>query len=811
MSKVYVDVVLPLALPPLTFEGGENGDDLAEGMYVSVGLGASRSYMGVVWRVHTSLPRKGRARPILSVARDIPPLPAQQMRLWGWIASYYMIPLGVVAKYAMTAPFKARGTQQEGGAVVAIHRPTIKTVALSPTINSEEELEAAFTSLKRAKIQYAALTAVVEALGEDAFAAAIPLKPLSLDSVIVKKLTDRGILTVGETEAPSDRVGKCGEVELAAEQQATYRALAGSAARYDTVLYRGDDPAPLLAAIAGTLRRGGNALLLLPELPEGNPLSGRIRDIFGGVAVFCLAEASADRKAQAYFRVSATGTPSAIVADGRPGPNAAPPNTQYTDSQPQGSLVVGSRQALFMPFPRLDLVVVMQEHDPLYKRNDFPPRIHMRDSALMLASLYGAKTILQSATASLESWFNATGGRYGLVEAAEEEAGAEDGTESACAAEAARPWRESRPPQSAEAKRFPNLPTDRSAPSAFPAACRTTISDTLRAAKRGERRAHLNFDLIRGIENALGAGGQVLLLQNRRGYSTLVECEACGWSPRCPHCNVNMVLHRGEHALRCHYCDAGTAIPAHCPDCRTPLGDSKGFGTEKIEAVVAQMFPGARVARLDSDVAPDASRVRGIVRAFRARETDILVGTQMVLHEFYDRRVALAAMLNADNILNMPDFRAGERMMQTVAFLARHSERLIIQTSQPDNPVLLCAASGDYPAFAAGQLAERRQFLYPPWCRLIAVKLAHAQREELYAAAEWFHAAARRIMYEGGEVSAPIQPTVERVQGRYIVEFILKVPRERSFSHAKEQLSTILTAMAKKHRAVEATINVDPQ
>ncbi|GHV02462.1 primosomal protein N' [Bacteroidia bacterium] len=739
----YADILLPLAIPPLTFRVGELVGELVEGAYVSVGVGASRLHAGVVWRLHDTPPAKGKVRPVLAVMHDVPVVPPGQMRFWEWLSAYYMIPLGVVAGFAMAAPFKSKGTQQEGLTVKAFERPMVKTVGLGSTVADEESLGQLFETLKRARAQHAAMIAVVEALetsaaserGEAALSeATVPLKPLGIDATIVKKLCERGALRVGEQEQTFEPE-PMKEAPLTDEERAAYLEVERALSAGKTTLYRGDETAPLLAVVDRVVRQGGNVLILTPEITADHHLAMAVREQFGRRAIVYLPEMSERRKAMACLQLA---------------------------SGQEGMAVVGSRQALFMPFRRLDLVVVLREDDPLYKQNDYSPRISARDAALMLASIYGAQTILQSAVPSLESWFNAAAGRYLLVEAG----------------------------QSGDRARI-------------------AISDTLRAAKRGERKHHFNADLFDAMGRALGGGGQVVLFQNRRGFSTLVECQACGWSPRCPHCNVPMVPHQSGSELKCHYCAARQPLMTHCPDCRAPLGESRGFGTEKIEAIAGELFPGVAVARLDSDTAPVESRFRAIERAFLDRRIDILVGTSMLLRDFYTAPIALTAILNVDNLLGAPDFRAAERTFRTIDFFARRSLEMVIQTSQPSAATLQQAAMGDYRAMAAEQLDQRRQFLYPPYCRLIVIRMAHPERDWLWRGAEALIALCRNEL--GDTIQGPVLPTVERVRGLHVVDLIVKVPRERSFSHAKELLAQVFKAAAAPMRGIRITLNIDPQ
>ena len=291
-----------------------------------------------------------------------------------------------------------------------------------------------------------------------------------------------------------------------------------------------------------------------------------------------------------------------------------------------GEFVVGVRSSIFLPLKRLQLVVVDEEHDASYKQADPAPRYNARDCAVVMARLWGGRTLLGSATPSLETWVNAGSGKYGLASLTER-------------------YGDARPPE-------------------------IFVSDTIRAAKRGERHAHFNKLLLDKMEAALGRGEQVMLFQNRRGFAPYVECSECGWTARCPHCNVTLTYHKGGGKLVCHYCGYTAPVPVKCPSCKVTDVVPRGFGTEKVEEEIARLFPAARVARLDRDSVTSERAFNAIIADFEARKTDILVGTQMITKGFDFGGVSLVGILNADNLLNNPDFRAAERAFQLMMQVA---------------------------------------------------------------------------------------------------------------------------------------------
>lgn len=435
-----------------------------------------------------------------------------------------------------------------------------------------------------------------------------------------------------------------------------------------------------------------------------------------------------------------------------------------------GELVLGTRSALFLPLRNLKLVIVDEEHDSSYKQTEPAPRYQGRDSAVMLAHLHKARVVLGSATPSIESYVRAATGKYREVVLSERYGGA----------------------------KLPEV----------------IISDTIRAAKRGERKSHFNKLLLDKIGERLERGEQILLFQNRRGYSPYVSCGDCGWSARCPHCNVTLTLHGGNR-LTCHYCGYNEPMPKHCPACKTAEVAPMGFGTEKIEQEISNLFPEARVARLDRDTVTSESACRRIVEAFERGETDILVGTQIITKGFDFSNVTLVGVLNADNLLNAPDYRASERAFQTIMQFAGRGGRgtepgeVVIQTAEPDHPVLQQITLGDYATMAREQSAERKAFSYPPYARIVGLTLRFRDVKTLHAAAVELTSALRQRFAQ--RVLGPTVPPVDRVRGEHIVEIMLKIESGASFARARKILrETIDDVMGRKeYRNIVTICNVD--
>ncbi|MFI3281117.1 MAG: primosomal protein N' [Rikenellaceae bacterium] len=438
-----------------------------------------------------------------------------------------------------------------------------------------------------------------------------------------------------------------------------------------------------------------------------------------------------------------------------------------------GNFVVGVRSSIFLPLRRLQLIIVDEEHDSSYKQSDVAPRYNARDAAVVIASMRGGNTLLGSATPSLESWTNAMSGKYGLAKLTERYGAAEE----------------------------PEI----------------IISDTVRSVKRGERKGHFNFELLNKVKERLERQEQVILFQNRRGFAPYIECVACGWSPRCPHCNVTLTLHKAASRLTCHYCGYIEQLPAQCPRCQCSELKPMGFGTEKIEEQIGELLPSAAVGRLDRDSVTSQRALGEIVARFERGETDILVGTQMVTKGFDFEKVTLVGILNADNMLNSPDFRAEERAFQLITQVAGRAGRrgakgeVIIQTSQPNHRTLSLVIAKDYEAFAATLLAEREYFGYPPYARIIAITMRHKSLDRLNAAANYLSTTLRNIF--GRRLQGPVAPPIDKIRDEHIVVMNLKIESGASNSKARSILAQKISELhaVNEYKSVDVICNVDPQ
>ena len=495
--------------------------------------------------------------------------------------------------------------------------------------------------------------------------------------------------------------------------------------------------------IQAQLEAGKNVLYLVPEIALTTQLTSRLQQIFGDKLVVYHSRFTDAERGDLYL--------------------AAAKNEPH--------VVLGARSAVFLPIPNIGLVVVDEEHDPSYKQAEPAPRYHARTAAMVLAKEHSAKVLLGTATPSIESYYLAQKGIYGLVSLTERYGGVE-------------------------------LPDIR-------------LVDLKRQYERKEMYGYFSDPLIERIRQCLADNKQVILFQNRRGYAPQIQCVQCGQPPRCVQCDVPMTLHMRAHELRCHYCGYHTPIPSVCPHCR---GEYKtiGFGTERIEDEIQSLFPEARVLRMDLDTTRSKSAYQDIINAFAKHECDILVGTQMITKGLHFDDVRLVAVLNADPLFNQPDFRAYERAFQMLEQVAGRAGRkdtkgeVWIQTFDTHNVVLQWVEKHDYQSLYNQQVAERELFKYPPFHRLIRIQLRHAKAQQVHATATQLQTHLCRIF--GTRMSAVIIPAVERVQAYYIRELTLRIEHNANIVEAKRRLKEaidyILSISSNKN--TKLIIDVDP-
>ena len=438
---------------------------------------------------------------------------------------------------------------------------------------------------------------------------------------------------------------------------------------------------------------------------------------------------------------------------------------------PKAQLILGARSSIFLPYENLGLVIVDEEHEPSYKQFDPAPRYHARDAAIVLAYLQKAKVLMGSATPALESYYNAQAGKYGLVTLKH---------------------------------RHGNVLMPEN-----------IIIDIQEKHRKKLMSGHFSDDLQRAITDALAEGEQVILFQNRRGYSPILECKTCGHSPQCPNCDVSLTYHKHRSQLRCHYCGYHMAMLLKCMACGSEELDTKGFGTEQVETELKMLFPDTKVARMDSDTTRGKYGFEKIITAFEQGETDILVGTQMLTKGLDFRNVTLVGILHADSMLNIPDFRAHERSFQLIQQVSGRAGRtqkrgkVLIQTYNPYHQILQQVSQNNYEAMYTEQLEERHIYKYPPFCRLIKITLKHRDFQKIEEASVWMGQALKNIFNE--QILGPEPPPVSRIRNEYYRNILIKIPRKQSLSKTKKAILRVRTSFLSigAFRSVKIVINVD--
>ncbi len=741
----YADIVLPLALGTLTYSIPE-GVDVAEGDAVAVAMGQSRDryYAAIVWRVHTTTPPYSRIKPILKRLYGVELLSAEQRRFWEWISSYYLCSLGEVMRVALPSLVKAQGEDE-----LSFEESQFR--AKREIFISLAQERAAILKLipSRAKAKLRTMELIFQAL-DSCDSDEIPRRLVDEPLARLRALESDGLINLSEHEVWDSNSQYSDYIlpQLSSAQMVANSSIDSCFESFNTVLLHGVTGSGkseiYMHQIASTLAKGEDVLLLLPEITLTKQLVERMERAFGERVSLYHSKLTARARTELYLRLAR--------GEG-------------------GNLVVGARSAIFLPLKKLSLIIVDEEHDSSYKQNDPQPRYSARDCAVAYASMFGVRTLLGSATPSLESWANAHSNKYGYVALNERYGGA--------------------------------------------AMAHITISDTMRAVKRGERRGHLNLDLKLALEGCIARGEQAILFQNRRGIAPYVECTECGYTPKCGSCSVTLTLH--SNRLECHYCGYSEAITQLCPKCGEPKLKAMGFGTERVEQSVAELMPQASIARLDTDVATSPSRYGEVISAFERGDTQVLIGTQMVTKGFDFAGVTLCGVLNADNLFLSPDFRAEERAFQLITQIAgragrrEKSAQVVVQTSQPDHRILQFVVSGGYEAMAAALLEERALYLYPPYARLIDITLRHSEETPLHRAASWLAHELRSIFSR--RVLGPSAPAINRVRGEYIVKITLKIEVGQSSMRARKLLVEKVAEFSAhaEFKGVKLSYDVDPQ
>ncbi len=750
----YADVILPVPLYATFTYAVPEGMRVGEGTRVLVSFGRSKKYVGLVDRLHGERPEGYEVKPLLEAMDPTPVVNGCQLKLWRWIADYYMAAIGDVYKAALPAGLKA-----EDG-----YKPKTETyIRLAPAYRNEASLHVALQLLTRARKQLEAFNTYLFLSHWDEVSLGTPTAEVTREELmnsshatasVVDQLERRGLLETYEVEV--GRLNHGGDYRpelippLTEPQTTAYNSLLVQMMGHSVTLLHGVTGSGKTEIYIHLIRRAleqkQQVLYLLPEIALTVQMMQRLQRVFGDrLGIYHSKYSDAERVEIWQKQLS-------------PHPY---------------DLILGARSAVFLPFQRLGLVIVDEEHETSYKQQDPAPRYHARSAAIVLAQMTGAKVVLGTATPSMETYHNTQTGKYGLVTLSERFRGAQ-------------------------------LP-------------RVEIVDVALLQHRKEMTGSFSPLLISSIREALQHGEQVILFQNRRGFAPMVECNQCGWVPRCQHCDVSLTLHRQTNQLTCHYCGYTYRIPDECPCCESKELRPRGLGTEKIEEQVRDLFPEAKVVRMDLDTTRTRNAYERIINDFSAGRTNILIGTQMVTKGLDFDKVSVVGILNADTMLNYPDFRAYEQaftMMAQVAGRAGrkdHQGRVILQTKNGDLPVIGQVVNHDYRAFYRSQTTERQAFRYPPFTRLIYVFLKHLHDATVETAAMEMGVQLRRLF--GDRVLGPDKPAVAKVKSQNIRKLVLKLEPGIDLARVRQSLLHLRqqTLADKRYASLVIYYDVDPQ
>ena len=728
----YADIILPVPLHATFTYSVPEGMCVGEGMRVLVSFGRNKKYVGIVDRLHHDKPEHYEVKPLLQVMDPIPIVNPSQLKLWHWIADYYLSPIGDVYKVAMPAGLKA----EEG------YKPKTETyIRLTPAYRNEASIHVAINMLTRAQKQLEAFNTYLFLSHWDEVAQSTPIAEVTREelmnsshatSAIISQLEKRGMLETYEVEV--GRLNHGGDYHpelippLSEAQTTAYNSLLMQMMGHPVTLLHGVTGSGKTEIYIHLIRRAlehkQQVLYLLPEIALTVQMMQRLQRVFGDrLGIYHSKYSDAERVEIWQKQLS---------------------------SHPY-DIILGARSAVLLPFQKLGLVIVDEEHENSYKQQDPAPRYHARSAAIVLAHMTGAKTVLGTATPSMETYYNTQTGKYGLVSLTQ---------------------------------RFQGMQLPR-----------IEVVDVARLQHRKEMKGPFSPLLLTSMREALQQGEQVILFQNRRGFAPMVECHQCGWVPRCQHCDVSLTLHRQTNQLTCHYCGYTYQIPDRCPCCESKDLRSRGFGTEKIEEQIRDLFPEARIARMDLDTTRTRNAYERIISDFGAGRTNILIGTQMVTKGLDFERVSVVGILDADGMLSQPDFRSHERAFQMMEQVAGRAGRkggqghVILQTRDAQSPVVQQVVAHDYQAMYEAQMQERELFNYPPLCRLVSVYVKHRDERTADALGRDMAQLARRTF--GERVLGPDTPPIGRIQLMYIRKVLVKIELTASMSQARDYLRQI--------------------
>ncbi len=812
----FIDVILPIPLKQL-FTYNVNKDEalfLKPGMRVAVPFGKLKIYTGIVSKVHRNPPIGYETKSIDQILDETPVVTEIQLKHWQWMASYYMCTLGEVMRAALPNAFLLEsetiitlllkeqleesefsddeflvyealqyqssihindirsildrknvvsviqkllergiiGVQEE---VYEKYSPKLKRyIKLSPKYTSEENLKQLLDSLTRAPKQRQVLMTLfmLSAQEKKPIDSVMLQKKSESTSAVIKSLIDKDILE--EYFIQKDRVEYEGEESseiksLTEDQEKAFQKIKSSFETKDITLLYGVTSSGktevYVQLIEEILSAGKQVLYMLPEIALTTQLITRLQQYFGEKISVYHSKYSVNERVEVWNNV--------------------------LENKPKAQLIIGARSSLFLPFFNLGLVIVDEEHEPSFKQYSPNPRYHGRDSAIVLAKLHTAKVLMGSATPSLESYYNAENGKYGLVTLK---------------------------------KRFRNVLMPE-----------IELVDIKEQYRKKRMTGHFSERLLEEINECLENKEQVILFQNRRGFSPVVECTTCGVSPQCLNCDVSLTYHQYKNQLRCHYCGFSEPMLVSCKACGSDTLDNKGFGTEQIEAELKELYPKHSIARMDQDTTKRKHGHAKIIEALENHEIDILVGTQMLAKGLDFRNISLVGVMSADNLLNFPDFRAHERSFQLLQQVAGRAGRtkkrgkVLIQTFNPYHQILQQVSANNYKEMYHQQLEDRYQFKYPPHFRIVKITFKDRNFQKMQKASVWFGEALKIKLKNN--VLGPEVPPVGRIRNLFITNISIKIPKKQSLAKTKGFIENIYRSFnsIKEFSSVRILIDVD--
>ena len=811
---LFAEVILPLPLySTFTYSVPDSLKNLSIGCRVLVPFGRKKFYTAIVAMIHGIKPEGYEVKEIISMLDEYPIVKHPQLKLWDWISKYYLCSTGDVYKAAVPSGLKVesetfvgadsdfeetescelnerekiilnlvasrnrvqltelanatgfrnieaivsrmieKGAVYVAERVVDNYRPLTETcVTLNLERGDNDGLHHFFDLAARSKKQEAMLLAFLDIshwLRKGDITEVTKknlLERAQASQAVLTGAINKGIFKIYKKEVnrfanlgfANDELPKLSEEQSRAKSEIleafkshAVTLLHGVTSSGKTSIY--------MHLIDEVLKMGRQALYLVPEIALTTQLTQRLQRVFGDKLLIYHSKFSDNERVDIWKRLLRSN---------------------------ESCVVIGVRSAVFLPYSALGLVIVDEEHDTSYKQQDPAPRYNGRNVAIVLAQMHGAKTLLGSATPAIESYYNASQGKYGLVSLL---------------------------------SRYENIKLPQ-----------VEIVDTREARKKKEMNGTFSGRLIALCRESIKAGEQAILFQNRRGYAPMVSCKQCGWVPKCENCDVSLTYHKYQHTLSCHYCGFTITLPDLCPACKQPSIEVFGYGTERIEDDIDAIFPDTKILRMDLDTTRNKNGYEKIIDEFSSRKADILVGTQMVTKGLDFDGVSTVGILNADSMINFPDFRSHERafnMMEQVAGRAGRKNkqgRVVIQTSEPENPVIRFVRNHDYTGFFNEEIADRERFKYPPFTKIITIYMKHRDDNVLTEMSVRYSNMLRQVFAH--RVLGPEAPMIARVQNLHIRQIVLKMENEASMSKVKNILRTIYENMLKVDSRMKSTI-----